>query len=93
MSLESLLGDSVDRAPISPQLPTLAPNSNCLSPLLLLLPCTAVLVVTIAWLRQRQCVPESFRSYLWVASVGDVCSVGKPALRFQGLGMRGELRP
>lgn len=47
----------------------------------------------IAWLKQQQCVPRSFRSYLWVPIVVDVCSVGELVLRLQGLGMGRMLRP
>lgn len=94
MSLVSLLRDSVDRVPVHPQLPVLlSRNSNGLSPLVLLLHCTAVPTVKIAWLKQRPCVPRSFRSYLWVPTVVDVRSVGELVLRRQGLGMGRTLRP
>lgn len=82
LSPESLLGDSVDHVPVHPQLPVLAPLKDFRVP-----------VVKIAWLKLRQGMPKSFRSCLWVPAVVDVCSVGELALKFQGLGMRGKLRP
>lgn len=86
MSLESLLGDSVDRAPISPQLPALAKIQTVFTP---------AFAVTLhrSASGEDRVVKTAAVCYLWVAAVGDVCSMGKPALRFQGLGMRGKLRP